>query len=281
MVVISQFLKVTISSCDMPMSWCAVAPNTVYMRLCSVSTVTCVLCAAVSLGTAEHMARTMTSSRFPGTFSASTYLSPASKCYPRMDGRRLLRFARCACSCVVASPMAVGVRVASPEARSVRPVAPDLPTFAVCPLTRCLLDAWLWFPSHHCKGAFAFVCLETLTCVVHPVPIPCHLDHSYEVEVYTSWVLCRVNSALLTSAHAACATACNLREGGNFTDSKSFIMALRSRCPSELGIGLVDLWLADCIDQATPFPPTQHLYSHQEGHFLDRISDDVDNAAKA
>ena len=119
-----------------------------------------------------------------------------------------------------------------------------------------------WFPSHRCGGAFAVVCLETLTWVVYPVPIPCHRDHSYAVEVYTSSVLYRVKSALLTSAHVACATARSLREGGNFTDSKSFIMALGSRRPNEVGTRLVDLLLADRIDQATPFPPPKHPYSH-------------------
>ena len=85
----------------------------------------------------------------------------------------------------------------------------------------------------------------------------------------TSWVPCRIKSTLLASAHVACATARSLRKGGNLTDSKSFIMALHSRRPSELSTGLVDLLLADCIDEATPFPPPQHLYSHQEGTFLD------------
>ena len=66
------------------------------------------------------------------------------------------------------------------------------------------------------------------------------LPSNYPYEMYSA------------SAHVACAIAHNLCEGGNFTDSKSFIMALR---PSELGTGLVDLLLADCIDQATPFPP--------------------------
>ena len=107
-----------------------------------------------------------------------------------------------------------------------------------------------------------------------------HLDHSYAVEVYNSWVLCRVKSTLLASAHVACATARSLREGGNFT-TKSFIMALHSRRPSELGTGLIDLLLADCIDRATLFPPPQHLYSHQEGTFQDLVLDKVDGAATA
>ena len=68
-----------------------------------------------------------------------------------------------------------------------------------------------------------------LTWVMYPVPIPCHLDHSYAVEVYTSWVLCRVTSPLLASVHVACAPARSLRKGGNFTDSKSFIMAIHGR----------------------------------------------------
>ena len=116
------------------------------------------------------------------------------------------------------------------------------------------------------------MCLETLTWVVYQVPIPCHLDHSYAVEVYTSWVLCRVKSTLRASAHVACATARSLRKGG--------IMALHSRRPSELGTGLVDLLLADCIDRAAPFPPPQHLYSHQEGTFVDLVLDEVDGAER-
>ena len=79
----------------------------------------------------------------------------------------------------------------------------------------------------------------------------------------------------------ACATAHSLREGGNFTDCKFFILPLRSRHPEELGTGLADLLLADCIEHATHFRPPQHLYSHQEGTFLDLVLDDVDREAKA
>ena len=43
----------------------------------------------------------------------------------------------------------------------------------------------------------------------------------------------------------------------------------------------MDLLLADCIEHATHFPPPQHLYSHQEGTFLDLVLDDVDREAKA
>ena len=142
------------------------------------------------------------------------------------------------------------------------PLQPTFPVLQSVPRHVAFVTDGSRFPPHRCEGAFAVVCLETLTWVVYPMPIPCHLDHSYAVEVYTSWQLCRVKSALLTSAHVACATARSLPEGLNFTDSKSFIMALHSRRPSELGTGLVDLLLADYIDQATPFPPPQHLYSH-------------------
>ena len=111
--------------------------------------------------------------------------------------------------------------------------------------------------------------------------VPCHLDHSYAVEVYTAWVLCQGNHTLLASGSVACATARSLREGGIFTDSKSFIQALCSRRPEELGTGLVDLLLADCVRLAGHFPPPQHLYSHQQGTFLDLVLDDVDREAKA
>ena len=79
----------------------------------------------------------------------------------------------------------------------------------------------------------------------------------------------------------ACATARSLREGGIFIDSRSYIQALCSRRPEELGTGLVDLLLADCIRLAGQFPPPQHLYSHQQGTFLDSVLDDVDREAKA
>ena len=137
------------------------------------------------------------------------------------------------------------------------------------------------FPSRCCVGDFAVVCLDTLTWVVYPVVVPCHLDHSYAVEVYTSWVLCRVKHTLLASGTVAYATARSLREGGSFTDSRSYIQALNSCRPEELGEGLIDLLLADCIRLAGQFRSPQHLYSHQQGTFLDSVLDDVDREAKA
>ena len=119
------------------------------------------------------------------------------------------------------------------------------------------------------------MCLETLMWVVYLVSIPCHLDHSYAAEVYTSWILCRVKRAMLASTHVACATTHSLRESSDFTDSKSFILALRSRRPEVL----VDLLLADYNEHATHFPAPQHLYSHHEGTFLDLVLDDVDREA--
>ena len=91
------------------------------------------------------------------------------------------------------------------------------------------------------------MCLESLTWTVYPVPIPCHLGHSYAVDVYTSWVLFHVKSGNWDSPRISCAIVRSLREGGYFTDSKSFIMALRSRRPDDLGIGLVDMLLAACV----------------------------------
>ena len=197
-----------------------------------------------------------------------------------MDGCRLLQFARCACGWLLA-PWQWELERLPPWRGVSVPLQPTFPVLRCVPRHVAFVTDGSCFPSHCCGGAFAVVCLETLTWVVYPVTIPCHLDHSYAVEVYTSWVLCRVKSTLLTLAHVACATAGSLGEGGNFTDTKSFIMALHNRRSSELGTGLVDLLLADCIDQATPLPPPQHLYSHQEGTFLDLVLDDVDNAAKA
>ena len=161
------------------------------------------------------------------------------------------------------------------------PLQPVFPVLKSVPRHVTFVTHGFWFPSHRCGGAFAVVCLETLTWVVHPVSVPCHLDHSYVVEVYASWILCRVKHVMLASTHVACTTPHSLREGGNFTDSKSFILALRSRHPQELGTGLVDLLLAYCIKHATHFRVPQHLYSHQEGTFLHLVLDDVDREAKA
>ena len=72
------------------------------------------------------------------------------------------------------------------------------------------------------------VCLGTFS-NIYPVVVPCHLDHSYAVEVYTSWILFHVKRAIWEPPCISCATACSPREGGNFTNSMSFIMALRSR----------------------------------------------------
>ena len=94
-------------------------------------------------------------------------------------------------------------------------------------------------------------------------------------------MLCRVRHTLLTSGAAACATARSLREGEGLTDSRSYIQALGSRRPAELGEGPVHLLLSDCIQLASQFPPPQHLYSYQQGYFLDSVLNDVNKAAKA
>ena len=161
------------------------------------------------------------------------------------------------------------------------PLQPDLPVLRCVPHNCALVTDGSWFPSHCCGGAFAVVCLDTLTWVVYPVSVPCHVDHSYAVEVYTSRVLCRVRHTLLALGVAACATTRGLREGGSFTGSRSYIQALSSRRPTELGEGLVDLLPSDCIKQACKLPPPQHLCSQQQGSLLESALDDVDEAAKA
>ena len=92
--------------------------------------------------------------------------------------------------------------------------------------------------------------------------------------------MCPVKSRILESARVSCATVRSVREGGNFTGFKSFIMAPHSRRPKELGMGLEDLLLADCIHPAGCFPPPQHLYCDQEGTFVDVVLDAVDGNTK-
>ena len=93
-----------------------------------------------------------------------------------------------------------------------------------------------------------------------------------------SWVLYRVKSMVLELPRVSRATVRSLREGGNFTYSKSFIMALNSRRPGDLCMGLL---LAECVCLSERFPPPRHLYYHQEGTILDVVLDVVDNVAQA
>ena len=158
------------------------------------------------------------------------------------------------------------------------PLRPEFPVVGPVPVNVAFVADGSWFPLHCCGGTFAVVCVDTVTWRVYPVSIPCQLDHSYAVEVYTSWVLYRLKHQLLTSKQVAYATAQCLRAGGTFTDSQSFIQALQS--PNELGTGLVDLLLADCMSYSGSFPPPNHLYSHLEGTFLDAVLDEVDEVAK-
>ena len=178
------------------------------------------------------------------------------------------------------APWQWGLENLPPVARSVGAFGAGPACSAIYASTLCFCHG-SWFPSHCCGGAITVVCLDTLTWVVYPVSIFCHLHHSYPVEVYTSWVLCHVKHAFLVSGTAAYATARSLREGGSCTDSRSYIQGLSSCRPEEPGEALVDLLLSDCIRLAGRFPPPQHLYSHQQDTFLYSVLDDVDRAAKA
>ena len=102
-------------------------------------------------------------------------------------------------------------------------------------------------------------CVLTLTWGAYPVPIPYQLDHSYIVEAYTSWAPFRIKVALKESHDVSYDIVCCLREGGKFTDSKPYITARR---PEDLGRGLVDLLLADCLcmfPTTLVFTPKGHL----------------------
>ena len=179
------------------------------------------------------------------------------------------------------APWQRDLKVLPPWHGVLMPLQPDLPVLRSVPRNCALVTDGSWFPSHCCAGAFAVVCLDTLTRVVYPVFVPCHLHHSYGVEVYTLLVLCRVRHTLLASRAIACATARSLWEGGSVTHSWSYIQAPSSRRPAERGEGLVDHLASDCIKLASQFPPPQHLYFHQQGTFLDSVLDDVDEAANA
>ena len=237
------------------MSWSAAVLNTGCMKRCSVFIPTCPAYVEAFHG----LARTMTGLYFTctslvppehgmgHTMCRAVHAWQTAAIREWMDaGCFTLRDAHAAGG-LATSPMTVAFGESSSVARGVHPVTACFPTIRSVPRHVAFGTDGSWFPSHRCGSAFAAACLETLTWALYHVPIPCKLDHSYTVEVYTSWVLYCVKSKILASARVSCATARNLKEGGNFIDSKSFIMALHSRRLDDLGTGLMDLLLADCV----------------------------------
>ena len=183
------------------------------MRPCTVSTVTCLVCAAVSLGTDHgtdhdkfvfymHLLGFHTS--FPPippeqgahhVMCRALHAWQANAIHEWMDaGYFGLR-----------DPHAAGWPLAPwhweleqlPSRHGVSvPLHPTFPALWSLPRHVAFVTDGSWSPSHRCGGAFAVMCLETLTWVVYPVPIPCHLDHSYAVVL--GGVLCQKHAADLS-----------------------------------------------------------------------------------
>ena len=111
------------------------------------------------------------------------------------------------------------------------------------------------------------VYLDTPKRVTYPVPIPCNLDHSYTVGVYTSDAMFRIKVALTQSCDVSYATVRSLGEGGNFTDSKSYFPALLVCKPKHFGTGLVDVLLTDCLCKSAKLRPCTTCIHTKEDPF--------------
>ena len=75
------------------------------------------------------------------------------------------------------APWQWGLENLSPWHRVSVPLQPDLPVLRSVPRHCAFVTEGSCICSHCCGDAFVVGCL-------------CHVDHSYAVEVYTSWVLC-------------------------------------------------------------------------------------------
>ena len=105
------------------------------------------------------------------------------------------------------------------------------------------------------------------------------LDHSFAVETYTAWVLLTVRTHLRNMNVGVWGGRWD-SDSPTFTVSKSYVEALVTRRPASQKRGLEGDLLHQCQQMVTDFKRPSHIYSHQQGTFLDKVLDDVDSAAK-
>ena len=104
------------------------------------------------------------------------------------------------------------------------------------------------------------------------VPIPVHVDGSYQAELYVAWEVLR--------ARGAHRVVWGTRgPQWSFHDSKGYIDAVQSRNPGSSPLS--DDLLRACRGLlAEGFCAPQHLYSHRVGTFLDSLLNEADGEAK-
>ena len=106
----------------------------------------------------------------------------------------------------------------------------------------------------------------------YTIPIPVHVDGSYQAELYVAWEVLRARGAHRVIWGTR-------RQQWSFHDNKGYIDAVQSRNPGSSPLS-DDLLRARRGLLAGRFDVPQSLYSHRVGTFLDSLLDDADGVAK-
>ena len=130
----------------------------------------------------------------------------------------------------------------------------------------------LWYPNHTTGGGLVVADPETGWSQTYSIPIPVHVDGSYQAESYDAWEVPRARGA----HHVVWGTR---GQQWSFHDSKGYIDAVQSRNPGSSPLS-DDLIRACRGLLAGGFGVPQHLYSHRVGTFLDSLLDAADDVAK-
>ena len=129
-----------------------------------------------------------------------------------------------------------------------------------------------WYPNHTAGGGLVVADPTTGWHRIYRIPIPVHVDGSYQAELYVAWEVLR--------ARGAHRVVCGTRgRQWSFHDGKGYIDAVQSRNPGSSPLS--DDLLRACRGLLSEgFSAPQHLYSHRVGTFLDALLDVADGEAK-
>ena len=129
-----------------------------------------------------------------------------------------------------------------------------------------------WYPNHTAGGGLVVADPTTGWHQIYRIPIPVHVDRSYQEELYVAWEVLRARG----TQQVVWGTR-GLR--WSFHDSKGYIDAVQSR--NHRSSPLSDDLLRACRGLLSKgFSASQHLYSHRVGTFLDVLLDVADGEAK-
>ena len=129
-----------------------------------------------------------------------------------------------------------------------------------------------WYPNHTAGGGLVVAEPTTGWHQTFRIPIPVHVDGSYQAELYVAWEVLR--------ARGTHRVVWGTRgPQWSFHNSKGYIDAVRSRNPGSSPLS-EDLLRACRGPLSEGFTAPQHLYSHGVGTFLDSLLDVADGEAK-